>query len=286
MTRVPVVLILVLALAVSCEGNAPNSGDLGSFLPRDFLAVDTGPSSAELKSGETLCFTGHEGELDLSVAGQMFEMSFKNLFPGEYIGDVHVKVRDLCGNQVHDFDVASIGSYAFHLPVDEGFNAYFEFPYKPEWLADEDYPFADYPLYREFDKPFKGDYIHCNLRLFAPDIISIPLSVLKQKDHLGYVQGTLYEWITYDTIADAIITPSSGKTTYISDTAHLPDGALTATQTKGLFLVANVQPGELTLTVELPSGNTVEKTVIVWPLTSEPNKVITNVGVPILPDLL
>jgi len=282
--------VLSIVLGVwGCEGNSPDGkgGDLGAFFAPDAGSVEMGGRSMDLIRGEAHCFTGAGGELDLSVVGQMFEMSFENLFPGEYVGNVLVKVKDLCGNEAYSFEVGDIGSFAFHLPVgDDGFHGYFEFPYRPEWMAVEDYPFADYPLFREFDKPFNGDYIHCNLRLFAPDILSIPLTVLKQKETLGYIQGTLYEWVTYDTIAGAKIQPSSGTTTYISDAAHLPDSSLTETQTKGLFLVANCTPGPVVLTVHFTSGAVIEKTVHVWPLNSEPNDVITNVGIPVTADLL
>jgi hypothetical protein len=280
--------LLVFVLLAACEGNSPEAGDLGSFFAVEAAGADVGADvPGEDGRGPGACFTGEPAKEDLSVAGQMFEMSFENLFPGDYVGNVDVKVVDLCGTVVRQFEVGASGSFAFHLPVGEqGFDAYFEFPHKPDAMPAAEYRFADYPLYREFDKPFRGTYIHCNLRIFSPQVISIPLTMLKQAPDLGYVQGTLYEWVTYDTIAGAVIAPSSGQTTYISDAAHLPDQTLTKTQGKGLFIVANVTPGEVVLAVTLPTGNVVEKTVTVWPLNSHPNKMITNVGVPVMDELL
>jgi hypothetical protein len=109
--------------------------------------------------------------------------------------------------------------------------------------------------------------------------------MLKQKEEKGYIQWTLYDILTYDTLGGAVITPSSGTVTYISD-AHLPDGTLTTTRSKGLFLVANTEPGPVALTVTLENGNAFTKTVLTWPLNSHPTKVITNVGVPVMPDML
>ena len=279
--------IPILALSiVACQATTPDSKDFGSFLPAD-SKVTTDAGKVDIDEGENLCFTGtDEDSTDLSIAGQLFEMSWENLWPGEYIPNVGIKIVDWCGTEVTQFDVGDLGSFAVHLNVGEhGFNGYFEYPYRPENIDEAEWEMGEYPLYREFDKEFRGDYIHCNLRLFGPDIIEVPLNLLKQQDDKGYVQGTIYEIIEYETLAGVTVEASSGTVTYVSN-ASFPDQTLTESQDKGLFLVANTDLGPVELTITLPSGNKVSKTVLAWPLTSEPNLVITNVGFPVHPELL
>lgn len=273
------------ALVLACSAPAPEATDFGSFLPVDSVTEVAG--RGEVTVGENLClFEPEKTEKDLSVAGQVLEMSWDNLWPGNYIGDIDMRVMDWCGTEVDRVTVQPSGSFAFHTPAGEhGFVGYFEYPHRPETVAEADWAYGEYPTFREFDKEFRGDYIHCNLRLFSPSIISIPLKMTKQQDDKGYIQGTLYEIISYETLADAMITASSGTVTYLSD-AHLPDATLTSTRDRGLFLISNTEPGPVELTVTLASGNVVSKTVYTWRLDSEPNKVITNVGFPIMPDLL
>lgn len=279
-------LACCVAVAAACYVQEPETGDLGSFFGMDTAPVpDTVASDLTQEARWGSCYAPGKAETELSVVGQLFEMSFENLFPGTYVGNVAVKVFDACGVQVHAFEVGPIGSFATHFPVGEGFNGYFEYPYKPDWVAAEDYRLADFPLFREFDKDFVGVYIHVNLRMFSPSIIDIPLAFMEQKPDLGYLQGTVYEWITYDTIVGAKIKASSGKVCYIGE-SHLPDLNLTQTCSRGLFLVANVTPGPVTLTVTLPGGKQVSKTVFAWPLESEPNRVITNVGIAVHPSAL
>jgi hypothetical protein len=276
---------LLLLLAMGCSASPPADTDFASFFPPD--ASVEGLSGGEVALGESLCLLAPESsEKDLSVAGQVLEMSWDNLWPGNYIGDIEMHIYDWCGTQVDKVVVQPSGSFAFHTPAGEhGFVGYFEYPYKPDNVAQADWEYADYPLFREFDKEFRGDYIHCNLRLFGPEIISLPLNMTKQKDDKGYIQGTLYEIISYETLAGAVITPSSGTVTYLSD-SHLPDGTLTETRELGLFLIANTEPGPVELIVTLANGNTLTKVVYTWPLKSEPNMVITNVGIPVMPELL
>ncbi len=273
------------ALLLACSAPAPEATDFGSFFPPD--SATEVAAGAEVAIGENLClFEPEKTEKDLSVAGQVLEMSWDNLWPGNYIGDIDMRVIDWCGIEVDRVTVQSTGSFAFHTPAGEhGFVGYFEYPHRPETVSEDDWTYGDYPVFREFDKEFRGDYIHCNLRLFSPGIISLPLNMTKQKDDKGYIQGTLYEIISYETLADAAIEASSGTVTYLSD-SHLPDATLTTTKSRGLFLVSNTEPGPVELTVTLASGNQVSKTVYTWRLDSEPTKVITNVGFPVMPQLL
>ncbi|MBM4353237.1 MAG: hypothetical protein FJ109_05480 [Deltaproteobacteria bacterium] len=274
-----------LLFLLSCAVETPQTGDLGSFFPADMTGEKDLPVAGEVDAGAFSCFTGvNGGEVELSVAGQVFEMSFENLFPGEYVGNIGVHLVDLCGNEVRRFASSDIGSYAFHIPVPlEGLDAYFEFPHVPEGVDATDWAYEKYPLFREFDKELVGDYVHVNLRVFAPNIVAIPLNVTKQKAELGYVQGTLYEWVTYATIAGAAIESDSGTVWYISE-GHFPDATLTVTQSRGLFLIANTTPGPIRIDVTLPDGRKVTRSVLTWPLNSDPRKVITNVGYPILPE--
>ncbi len=277
--------LLLTALLLACSAPAPEDTDFGSFFPPD--SVSEVASGGEVNVGEQLCLIAPEKtEKDLSVAGQVLEMSWDNLWPGNYIGDIELRVFDWCGSEVDRVTVQPSGSFAFHTPAGEhGFVGYFEYPHRPETIAEADWEFDDYPVFREFDKEFRGDYIHCNLRLFDPTIISLPIELTKQKADKGYIQGTLYEIISYDTLEDAVVTASSGKVTYLSD-SHLPDSSLTSTRDRGLFLISNTEPGPVEIVVTLPSGNEVSKTVYTWRLDSEPNNVITNVGFPVMPDML
>jgi hypothetical protein len=279
-------ILLPTVLLVSCAVETPQTGDLGSFFPADLSAPEPElPDIAGQDAGAYRCFTGvNGGDVELSVAGQVFEMSWENLFPGDYVGNVEVRLNDLCGTEVHRFASSDIGSFAFHVPVPEGgFDGYFEYPHLPEGTNPEDWTFGDYPLYREFDKDLAGDFIHVNLRMFAPAIVALPLKVTKQKDDLGYVQGSIYDWVTYDTVAGAAIVPDSGTVWYISE-AHLPDANLSATQSLGLFLIANTQPGPVEIAISLPDGRKLSRQIVTWPLTSDPRKIITNVGIPVLPE--
>jgi len=277
--------LLLTGLLLACSAPAPEATDFGSFFPLD--AATEVATRGEVSVGEHLCFLAPEEPLkDLSVAGQVLEMSWDNLWPGNYIGDIDLLVFDWCGIEVDRVTVQPSGSFAFHTPAGEhGFVGYFEYPHRPETIAEADWEFDDYPVFREFDKEFRGDYIHSNLRLFDPTIISLPIELTKQKNDKGYIQGTLYEIISYDTLEDAVVTASSGKVTYLSE-SHLPDSALTSTRDRGLFLVSNTVPGPVELTVTLPSGNVISKIVYTWRLDSEPNNVITNVGFPVMPNLL
>ena len=279
---------LAAALAVtllSCSATAPETADLGSFFPPDMTAGEG--LGAEVTHGEAWCFTSAEGaEQDLSVVGQVYEMAIDNLFPGHHTGDVHIKIFDVCGLPIHEFDVPPNGGFAFHLAVgDAGYDAYFEFPHRPEHVAEEDFPFGEHPMIREFDKPFHGAFIHSNLRLFNPVVVKFPLMIVDQQPDTAYVQGTVYNILNYDTIAGAVVTPSSGDVWYISE-QHIPDSTLNETQHRGMFIVANCDPGPIELLFTLPGGKTVAKRVVGWPMNTHPTNLFTSVGVPVDPEML
>jgi hypothetical protein len=279
--------VAVAAVIAGCAEPRPDTGDFGPFLPLD--AASAAETGADASAGmDAWCFGagGPKAEVDLSVVGQMFEMSWTNMFPGDYRGDVLVKIFDLCGAEVRQFTVLPTGSFAFHMPVDvQGFNGYFEFPFKPDGMDDAAYPFAGYPLFREFDKPFAGQYIHSNVRMFAPDIITFATAIVKQEEEKGYVQGTVYRWLDYVTLDGVVVQPSSGKLWYISN-AHIPDAGLATTQNKGMFVVANADPGPFALTFELPSGKSFTKEIYTWPFGDAANGLVTNTGVPVAPEYL
>jgi len=281
-------LFALVALLFGCAEPRPELGDVGPFLPEDVAVVEDGTTGFDVGgTGETWCFTApEESEEDLSIVGQLFEMSWSNMYPGEYTGDVRIRIMDMCGTEVHSFDVLPTGSYALHLPVGTaGFNGYFEFPYCPGSGDPGSFKFNDYPLFREFDKPFAGKYIHSNVRIFIPDIITFATAIVEQKDDAGYVQGTVYRWLDYETVQGAAIVPSSGKVWYISN-AQIPDAALSETQNKGMFVVANAAPGPFEIQVTLPSGKSFTKRIHTWAYKSQPNGVVTNTGVPVPPEYL
>ena len=283
--------VIMLLTLVACTGSRPETGDLGSFFPPDMVSGGDAHQQ-DLGTVDALCRgTVIGGNEDLSVVGQLYLMSWDNLFPGDHFGDVHVKLFDMCGEMFFEYDVLPWGSFAFHLPMDEeGYDGYFEFPFRPESVAQEDWTLDSYPLVREFDKPFAGNYIHVNLRIFDPDIMQFSTSILKQEDALGYVQGTIYNWFDYYTLADVVVTSSSGKIWYVSE-ANLPDASLEKSQHKGIFLIANADPGLVKIDLELPNGNTVTKTILTWPfkgsVEGQPDRaLVTSVGYPVPPDLL
>ena len=276
---------VLLCTLSACSATAPETGDLGSFFPPDIAAGDG--IGAEVSKGEAWCFSSSEGaEQDLSVVGQVYEMAGDNLFPGHHTGDVTIKIFDVCGLPIHEFDVPPNGGFAFHLAVgDAGYDAYFEFPHRPEHVAEEDFPFGEFPLIREFDKPFHGAYIHSNLRLFNPDVVKFPLKIVDQQPEFAYVQGTIYNILDYETVVGAVVTPSSGDVWYISD-QHIPDSTLNETQHRGMFIVANCDPGPIELLFTLPGEKSFAKRVTGWPMNTHPNNLFTSVGVPVDPELL
>lgn len=272
------------ACLLACSSTPPEAGDFGSFLPPD-AARGSEIAAMDVVSGQR-CHPGTEADEDLSLVGQMLQMHFENLWPGDYVPDVEIRLFDWCGNHLHSFQTNDIGSFAFHFDAGVGgFDGWLEYPYKPPWMEESEWEFGDYPIYREFDKPFDGVYAHINLRLFDPKVLSLPLTITGQKEDKGYIQGTLYQWLDYHTIAGAVVEASSGTTTYISN-ASLPDMALGETQDKGLFLIANTTPGPVEVTVHLPNGNDISKTVLTWPLGPAADRLVTNVGFPVPPESL
>jgi hypothetical protein len=281
---VPRVPALLAALLLACSATPPEATDFGSFMPPD-TAEPPEITAIDVTSGQR-CHPPDEAEEDLSLVGQMLQMHFENLWPGDYVPHVQIRLFDWCENHLHTFETNDIGSFAFHFNAGiGGFDGWLEYPHKPEWMEESEWKFGDYPIYREFDKPFEGTYAHINLRLFDPKVVSLPLTITGQEEDKGYIQGTLYQWFDYHTIEGAVIEASSGVTTYISN-ASLPDMALGETQEKGLFLIANTDPGLVVVTVRLSNGNEVSKTVLTWPLGPKEDRIITNVGFPIPPEVL
>lgn len=286
------ILVIMLVLGVACSASRPDTGDLGSFMPGDLGGAEGDVVLQDLGAVDAMCRgTIIGGNEDLSVVGQLYLMSWDNLFPGDHTGDVNVKLFDMCGEEFFSFDVLPWGSFAFHLPMDEeGYDGYFEFPHRPDFVAEEEWTLGGHPLVREFDKPFFGHYIHVNLRIFDPAIMTFSTSILQQEDDKGYVQGTIYDWFDYHTLADVVVTSSSGKVWYVSE-ANLPDATLEMSQHKGIFLIANAEPGLVKIDLALPNGNTVSKTILTWPMKGavdgQPDRLLaTSVGYPVPPELL
>ena len=267
--------VAALLLLLSCTEGSPDVGDLGSLLPT------TDSASSDRAAVDTITITGTEcianqGKVKrhLFIGGMVYEMTIKNQDPGEVHSGIIVDFYDYCDEPFGTAVSGKDGTFSFYIPIGEfGFDGYAEFT-KP-----------GYPLFRQFDKPFKGDYIFTAYRLFEGPIFDGPLMMLGQKDNLGFAQGTFYSLIGGHEIAGVKISPSSGDISYFSDSLPVPDPKLTETQSRGVFFVSNATPGELIIQYTLPDGREGEKMIKVWPVNSYEHKTITQVGVPINPGI-
>ncbi len=267
--------MVALLLLFSCTEGTSDVGDLGSLLP----STDSG--SEDLSTVDTTVITGNEcianqGETKrhLFIGGMVYEMTLKNQDPGEILPGVTVDYYDYCDEQFGSVVSGEDGTFSFYIPRGEfGFDGYAEFT-KP-----------GYPLFRQFDKPFKGDYIFTAYRLFEGPIFDGPLIMVGQKDNLGFAQGTFYNLMGGLEIPGVKVTASTGDVLYFSDALPVPDADLTETQSRGVFFIANATPGELIIYYTLPDGREGEKKVKVWPVNSYEDKTITQVGVPISPSV-
>ena len=267
--------LLAALLLFSCTEGSPDVGDLGSLLP----TADSG--SSDMAVVDTTAITGNEcianqgkTKRHLFIGGMVYEMTMKSQDPGEILPGVTVDYYDYCEEQFGSAVSGEDGTFSFYIPAGEfGFDGYAEFT-KP-----------GYPLFRQFDKPFKGDYIFTAYRLFEGPIFDGPLVMVGQKDNLGFVQGTFYNLIGGHEIAGVKLAASTGDVSYFSDALPVPDPDLTETQSRGVFFISNATPGELILQYTLPDGREEEKKVKVWPVNSYEDKTITQVGVPINPGI-
>lgn len=266
-------LVAASAAGVACTDGSAQAGDLGPFLP-----TDTGPVvDVFVPDGGDFTTTYcrfNQGEFAdyLYIGGQVLEMTVENQDPGILVPGVQVDFRDYCGELVGTGVSGEDGTFAFNIEVGiNGFDGYAE------------YTLPGYPLFRQFDKWYKGDHMFTNFRLFKGVLFDGPLMMVGQEDHLGFIQGSVYNLGDGAEVPGATVQATSGTVIYFSDDLPVPDEKLKETQSRGVFFIYNVNPGEVKVAITLPDKRIISRYVRTWPVNSHPEKTITQVGVPVDP---
>ena len=280
--------VLSVTLATACSSPEPPSDDLGAFMPmdvagqHDIVAVDAGAVWTQF------CKSNEGGKYQiLLISGMVLELTPEDQYGVPFPG-VTVDFYDYCSVKVASAISGEDGSFSFQIDVGhKGFDGYSEYtlPEQPPGCTGSQCEVDGYPLFRQFDKRYVGDFNVTMYRMVSGLIFEAPMSMLGQKGHLGFVQGSVYNLVGGKEVAQAVVESSSGTVTYLSDNLPVPDEKLVTTQSRGVFFVYNATPGQIMLTAALPDGRVLEKPVIVWPVNSHPRKTITVVGFPVYPGL-
>jgi len=199
------------------------------------------------------------------LAGYTLLMTVNNTDPGEFLEGVRIRVYDINGELLKEDFSGQDGSFIFALPVPQsGVDGYFEI-------------FKDgYPLIRQFDRRLDENWTNIRLRLFDQPLYDIPRTLLNQQDDMGYIQGSIYDKETEIPLSGVVIEASSGEVVYLSDALLAPVAGLKATQSKGVFFVANSNPGIVTVKAKKDGVTLAEKSVITWK-----NGILTQLGLPV-----
>lgn len=272
---------LVLLLVGGCSEPAPADEDLGAFVPDDMVAEpeDSTTNYGSSDVWSSLCSPTTEEKLHwLYVGVQMFETTLENQLPGLQVPGVTVDFYDFCGTKFYTLvtDENAIGG--FQIEVDgDGFDGYLE------------YTQEGYPLFRQFDKPFRKFVQVIKGRMFEGVLFDGPLMVVEQKENLGYIQGTVYNWVDEKPIPGAKIEAevngvAAGEIFYLPDSLPVPSKKLSVTEKTGAFFAVNLPPGQVLLRATLSDGRVFERPAKTWRLDSFPRKTITEVGIPVYPD--
>ena len=265
--------VLLAAAFSSCTEGEEAVSDLGHFLPED-VAVQQDLNFPDAGGLTTTYCRINQGEFGdyLFIGGQVLEMTVDNQDPGILVTGVQVDFYDYCGELVGSGVSGEDGTFAFNIEVGvNGFDGYSE------------YTLPGYPLFRQFDKWFVGDHSFTNFRLFKGVIFDGPLMMVGQQDHLGFIQGSVYNLSDGAEVPGATVQATSGTVIYFSDDLPVPDEKLKETQSRGVFFIYNVVPGEVKVALTLPDGRIMNRYIRTWPVDSHPEKTITQVGVPVDP---
>jgi hypothetical protein len=255
-----------LFLLCSCTENSLPQDDLGSF----YTAKDTGQDLlAMLEYPKVEGFVFEIEEPYVVLAGLTRELTVQNPDPGEPLPHVSVSVFDMAQTLLAVTESDDSGAYvlAFHLSN----------PHVDGYVEAKKEGFL---TVRQFDRPISESWTNMRLRLVKEDsLLSLSFAVLQQDEALGYVQGSIYDKFSEQPVAGVRIVASSGEVAYLSDSLSLPDKSLHETQSRGVFFVANCNPGPLTIQAFIGSDKIMERSVLTWP-----GRVITQVGLPIVQD--
>ncbi|GEM_PF-4756745 len=279
--RILAILALMVTHAAGCSEPLPQEGDLGVFVPEDLIQEED-DVQANYESEEVwthLCSPTTETKLHwLYVGVQMFETTMEHQLPGLQVPGVTVDFYDFCDTKVHSLVTNEQAVGGFQILIDgDGFDGYLE------------YTQENYPLFRQFDKPFRQFVQIIKGRMFEGPLFEAPLTVVGQSSSRGYIQGTVYNWYDEKPLPGAVIEAEiggkkAGEVWYLPDALPVPSQALKATEKTGAFFVVNLPPGQVLLRATLSDGRVFERPAKTWRLDSFPRKTITEVGIPVYPD--
>ena len=271
-----------LAMLVgACANPQPEVEDLGVFVPEDLVAQaeDTSTNYVSEDVWSSLCSPNNGEKLHwLYVGVQMFETTLENQLPGLQVPGVTVDFYDFCDTKFYTMVVDENAVGGFQIEVDgDGFDGYLE------------YTQEGYPLFRQFDKAFRDFAQVIKGRMFEGVLFDGPLMVVEQRDNLGYIQGTVYNWADEKPLPGAKIEAEingkpAGEIFYLPDSLPVPSKKLSKTEKTGAFFAVNLPPGQVLLRATLSDGRVFERPAKTWRLDSFPRKTITEVGIPVYPD--
>lgn len=275
--------VIVMAILLgACGDGSDTQDDLGSFLPEGEGAQSdaTEDISLEGQDWSHLCkpsdLPSNYHYLYLGV--QLVLATVEHAVVGVPMVDVTVEFFDMCDEKFAEAVTQEDGTAGFQLKVGgEGFDGYMQ--YTTETL----------PEFRTFDKPFSGFVMVNKLRMFDKTLFDSSLAIVGQKEHLAYVQGTVYNLVNENSLPGVVIRATSngepnGQIGYLGQELPLPMFNLTETQDQGVFFVVNAKPGQMIIEATLPDGRVFTRPVITKAMNSHPRKTITEVGIPVYPD--
>ncbi len=185
--------------------------------------------------------------------------------PGEVVGNVEISAFDMTQTLLAHTTSDKEGAFVMAIPLPSSDAVVYGYIQ----LKKE-----GFPTIRQFDRPLSENWTDMRLRLLKPVLFDIPRKLLKQKDNLGYIQGSVYYKKSQKTIKGAVITASSGRIAYLKN-GVIPDYKQTQTGPNGVFFVANTSVGPVTITVKLHNKIIYKTMVLTWP------KILTQLGIPI-----
>lgn len=260
MVRAPAWFLWALAMSSCIENTAPRD-DLGPFYAEPDFGLDRGGLDYPSLEG----FVADVDGPHVILAGLTRLMTPANPDLGEPLPHVSIAVRDMTQALLAETESDETGAFIVVVPVPiGGTDGYVEIRKQ------------GFPTVRQFDRRLNEHWTTMRLRLLDETLFSIPRNLLDQKSDRGYVQGSVYDRVTEVPIAGVSVWASDGTVAYLSDGIPIPKTDLTATQSQGVFFVANCGPGPVTLRFFRGSEEIATRTVLTWP-----QSVLTQVGIPV-----